>query len=143
MGLSDFSRRMVALAEAIHQWTNALSSLDRSRRRRVAIYADRIAETLLRARDDLSRLEADPADAKAARAATREFGRIQGYIATLVDVLRHHLDGRKLRGVKRRLELLEASDLVDRSTPRAAQMQIDRLAAAEGYFRALADALRT
>jgi hypothetical protein len=69
----------------------------------------------------------------------RELGRITGYLETLVGVLQHHLDGRKLAGVKRRLEQLGPG----RGGLRAAHgLRIDRLLAAEGYFRALADSLR-
>lgn len=140
--LSDYIKRLLGLASTIHTWGGALTALDQTRRERLAIYADRVAETLARAAEALVRLEQDPANRAAARAATREFGRIQGYIGTIVHVLRHHLDGRKLRGVKRRLELLGTAGLDERGAQRAVKLQIERLAAAEGYFRALADALR-
>jgi hypothetical protein len=89
------------------------------------------------------RLEAEPTDTAARRALAREFGRIRGYIETMVAALEHHLDGRKLAGVKRRLEHLEAAPADGPAAPRVLRLQIDRLLAAEGYFRALADGLRT
>jgi hypothetical protein len=76
-------------------------------------------------------------------AAIRELGRISGYIETLVDVLEHHLDGRKLAGVKRRLEPLRPGELRQRVVSGRKPIHIDRLASADGYFRALADGLRT
>jgi hypothetical protein len=51
-------------------------------------------------------LEKDPANARAGREAVRELGRIAGYVEDIVQALEDHLDGRKLAGVKRRLELL-------------------------------------
>ncbi len=136
--LSDYIKRLLGLASTIHQWGGTLTSLDQSRRERLAIYAD----TLARAAEALVKLESDPANRAAARTATREFGRILGYVETIVHALRHHLDGRKLWGVKRRLEQLGTAGLEERAAHRGAKLQIDRLAAAEGYFRALADALR-
>jgi hypothetical protein len=65
-----------------------------------------LAATLERAGEALRRLEAAPGDRGARERAFRELGRISGYIETMVDALEHHLDGRKLTGVKRRLELL-------------------------------------
>ena len=55
--------------------------------------------------------------------------------------MRHHLDGRKLAGVKRRLEQLEDPSRDALGGAQALRLQIDRLTAAEGYFRALADGL--
>jgi len=106
MRLSDYTRRLLGLAETLHRWIGALGALDRGRRERVARYADQVADTLARAACALLTLEADPGNAAAARRAVREFGRITGYVETMVAVLRSHLDGRKLAGVKRRLEQL-------------------------------------
>jgi len=61
----------------------------------------------------------------------------------MVDALEHHLDGRKLTGVKRRLELLWPGELHRSVVAGRKPTHIDRLASAEGYFRALADGLRT
>lgn len=106
MRLSDYTRKVLGIARTIHQWIGALSVLDASRRDRVARYAEEIAATLARAAEALARLETDPRDRAAARHALREFGRISGYVETIVGILVHHLDGRKLAGVKRRLEQL-------------------------------------
>ncbi|MFN3868978.1 MAG: hypothetical protein ACK4MF_07935 [Hyphomicrobiaceae bacterium] len=138
---ADYARILVDLAATVHRWMAALAPLDRARRRRVARYASEIAETLSRAADALADLEANPDNRAAARRAAREFGRISGYIETIVGVLEQHLDGRKLAGVKRRLERLEAHAPRIETLEPAGVRRVDRLAAAEGYFRALADGL--
>jgi len=140
MQLQDFPRRCLAIAETISRWAGALGALDEERRAKVAGYAEAVADTLARASASASRLAADPGDKAAQRALVREVGRIGGYLETLVGVLQHHLDGRKLAGVKRRLEQLGPGR---RGLRAAHSIRIDRLLAAEGYFRALADSLRT
>jgi hypothetical protein len=55
---------------------------------------------------------------------------------------RWRLDGRKLVGVKRRLEALAAKDPIVAAVHSADTERIGRLLEAEGYFRALADGLR-
>ncbi len=129
----------------MHGWLGALGALDHKRRLRVAAYADEIAATLARAGDALARLKTEPASRDKATEiqAIRELGRISGYIETLVGVLDHHLDGRKLVGVKRRLEQLRPGELRKSVISGGKPIRIDRLASAEGYFRALADGLRT
>jgi hypothetical protein len=146
MRVPDYSKRILALAELLHRWVGQLMTLDAVRREKVARYAEEIAATLARAADAHHKLETDPGHGPSLRALVREFGRISGYLETIVGVLHRHLDGRKLAGVKRRLEQLRPADpgvavpsLPQASTPHAAA---DRLTAAEGYFRALADALR-
>ncbi len=143
MRLADYARRLLGLAETVHRWLGALASLDDTRRRRVARYAERIAATLARAADALHRLEQAPREARARQQAIRELGRIAGYIETMVGALDRHLDGRKLAGVKRRLEQLKPGELHNCVLSGRKPMHIDRLASAEGYFRALADGLRT
>lgn len=138
---TDYARILLELATTVHRWITALAPLDRARRRRVARYAANIADTLARAADAIAELEADPANAAAARRVAREFGRITGYIETIVGVLDQHLDGRKLAGVKRRLMRLEAHAPRLEPVKHAGARRADRLAAAEGYFRALADSL--
>lgn len=142
----DYSRRILALAEILHRWASQLMSLDGTRREKVARYADEIAATLARAAEAHHRLETNPASVAAQRSLVREFGRISGYLETIVGVLHRHLDGRKLAGVKRRLEQLRPaqSGVAPPVLPGAAahHAAVDRLTAAEGYFRALADALR-
>lgn len=143
MRLADLSRIVLGLAETAYRWLAALANLEEIHRAKVARYAEEIAATLARAADALVQLECDPGDAAARLALAREYGRIRGYVETMVAALEHHLDGRKLAGVKRRLEHLEASPADGPAARRVLKLQIDRLVAAEGYFRALADGLRT
>jgi hypothetical protein len=55
----------------------------------------------------------------------------------------YSLDGRKLAGVKRRLEQLAGKEPMLSAVRGADAQRIARLLEAEGYFRALADGLRT
>ena len=143
MRLADYAQRLLCIAETVHRWLGALSGLDDRRRARVAGYADKIADTLARAGEALSRLSTTPRNGGARQQAIRELGRITGYIETMVAALEHNLDGRKLAGVKRRLEQLRPGELHDCVVSGRRPQHIDRLASAEGYFRALADGLRT
>ena len=109
---------------------------------RLADYAQRLltlAETLHRWLGALASLD----DTRVREQAIRELGRIAGYIETMVDALDRHLDGRKLAGVKRRLEQLGPDELHKCVLSGRNPADIDRLASAEGYFRALADGLQT
>lgn len=148
MRWTDLAKRLLALAETIHRWMYELSKLEPERRERVAVYAVSIADTLARAADGLTNLQETAPQGReptaSRRAATRELARIEGYILTMVDVLEDRLDGRRLAGVKRRLESIGAAGLriPDARAVAPTQEQIDRLYAAEGYFRALADGLR-
>lgn len=146
MRVPDYSKRILALAELLHRWAGQLMKLDVARREKVARYAEEIAATLARAAEAHHRLEGEPGHVPSLRAIVREFGRISGYLETIVGVLQRHLDGRKLAGVKRRLEQLRPADagMVLPALPHASlhHAAVDRLTAAEGYFRALADALR-
>lgn len=142
MPLTEYFKKLLKLAQTLHRWAGALALIDPGRREKVAIYAEKVAYTLARAADALARLEQNPADRLAARQALRELGRISGYIETIVAVLKHHLDGRKLAGVKRRLELLGTGRLEAHKGLLDAGIRADRLVTAEGYFRALADSLR-
>ena len=146
MGFKDTSKHLLSLAETLYRWAGALAGLDGTRRERIAGYAVAIADTLARAADALTRLEANPQDTAARHQAVRDFGRIAGYVETIVTVLQHHLDGRKLAGVKRRLERLEQGAEFPAATcvtsPTAMKIHVGHLIAAEGYFRALADSLR-
>jgi hypothetical protein len=146
MRVPDYSKRILALAEVLHRWIGQLMKLDGVRREKVARYAEEIAATLARAAEAHHMLELEPVNGSAQRALVREFGRLSGYLETIVGVLQRHLDGRKLAGVKRRLEQLRPAEtgvaypvMLPANRHHAA---VDRLTAAEGYFRALADALR-
>lgn len=142
MHLTEYSDRVLSLAQAIYRWLGALSGLDEARRIKLAGYADEIAATLARAADTMVRLDLDPRDAAARRQMVREFGRIGGYVETMAAALRHELDGRKLAGVKRRLEQLSAGVRLDRKDGGPDAAGIERIIAAEGFFKALADGLR-
>jgi hypothetical protein len=141
--LADYAQRLLCIAETVHRWLGALSRLDERRRARVAGYAETIADTLARAGEALGRLGAAPRNRRARQQAIRELGRISGYIETMVGALEHNLDGRKLAGVKRRLEQLRPAELHASVVSGRRPEHIERLASAEGYFRALADGLRT
>jgi len=156
MPITQFAVKLLALAETLHRWLAVLSGLDRANRDRLADYADQIAATLARAAAASARLEAAPTDPQARADAVRELGRVAGYVETMVDVLRPHLDGRKIAGLKRRLLTLGARRVVvDLASGRADTRSADtgrsgdspsrrtsRLRSAEGYFRAFADGLR-
>jgi hypothetical protein len=140
--IADYARCLLSIAETVHRWLASLGLLDEVRRARLAAYAEKIAATLERAGEELRLLETAPDDKGALQRAVRELGRISGYIETMVSVLEHHLDGRKLAGVKRRLEALRPGELHERVVAGRKPTHIDRLASAEGYFRALADGLK-
>jgi hypothetical protein len=143
MRLADYAQRLADLAQTINRWLAIAARLDGSRREKVALYAEEIASTLARAATALSTLEIFPEDRPALLTATRELGRISGYVETIVSALEDHLDGRKQAGVKRRLEHLKPFELEAAIREYGAFRHARRLTSAEGFFRALADALRT
>lgn len=145
MSLTPYTKKLLALAETVYRWLGALTALDPERRARVAKYADAIADTLARAIEAHAKLEEHPGNKAAQRAVSRELARIAGYVETIVSVLEHQLDGRKLAGVKRRLEQLApppSATATASSTPQMMKSRMERLISAEGYFRALSDGLR-
>jgi hypothetical protein len=142
MRLADYTKHLIDLGQTIYQWVGQVAEIDRARREKVALYAEEIAATLSRAAAALAALELSPQDRSHLLAATRELGRITGYVETIMTALQHHLDGRKRAGVKRRLEHLAPFELGAAIAEIGAFKQARRLTAAEGYFRALADALR-
>ncbi len=144
MSLTPYTKKLLALAETVYLWLGALTALDPERRARVAKYSDTIADTLARAIEAHAKLEEDPGNKAAQRAVSRELARIAGYVETIVSVLEHQLDGRKLAGVKRRLEQLAPppANATDAGDAQTIKTRMDRLISAEGYFRALADGLR-
>lgn len=137
-----YTKTVLALAEAVYRWLNTLTTLDMARRTRIAEYAETIAQTLERTAAAIDRYERDPQDHAARLIAIREAARIRGYIETIVEVLHPHLDGRKVGSVKRRLDQLNTDDTLLNPDIAGVPKRIERLAAAEGYFRALADGLR-
>lgn len=142
MELTDFTRRLLAIAKTVSRWAGHLAELDAGRREKVALYAEEIAASLARAAHAFANLEHQPHDKQQFLCAARELGRIAGYLDTIVATLSQHLDGRKLAGVKRRLEHLEPYEPAALIAERGAFENANRLASSEGFFRALADALR-
>ncbi len=145
MRWTERAQKILALAQVVHRWLGALSKLEPERRARVARYAEAIADTLARAADALAELECNATSVpKARRAAIHELGRVHGYVATIVEVLQHRLDGRRLAGVKRRLESLDRGSLheLSKDHPASGKLRVEHLYASEGYFRALSDSLR-
>lgn len=142
MAIVDITSKILGIGESMRRWQGVVAEVDDKRRDKVARYAEEIASTLQRAGEAFEKLEKDPADKAAARVAIREFGRLAGYVETIVATLEGRIDGRRLAGVKKRLESLALEGLIAESIKRADAARIERLAAAEGYFRALADSLR-
>ncbi|MGQ0457241.1 MAG: hypothetical protein ACT4OU_09280 [Hyphomicrobium sp.] len=142
MRLADYAERLIGLSRAVYAWAGEAAAADRGRREKAALYAEEVAATLGRAAGALVLLDRTPEDRPALLAATRELGRIAGYVETMMGALEQHLDGRKRAGVKRRLDYLEPFDLEAALSEAGAFRQARRFASAEGFFRALADALR-
>jgi hypothetical protein len=142
MGFLDHTIRILGLSETILKWQGALAKLGAERREKVADYAEQIAATLARAAGAFAALERDPSSSRAGQEAVRELGRIGGYVENIVQTLEDHLDGRKLAGVKKRLELLTEKEPMRAAVRKADTQRVERLLEAEGYFRALADGLR-
>jgi hypothetical protein len=141
--IPDYAQRLLRLAEIVHGWLGALSALDQKRRLRMAAYADEIAATLARAGNALHRLGASSSDRATEIEAIRELGASAAISRpsstcssiTLTDASSRALKGGPIsfaRGELRRC-------VVSGRKP----IHIDRLASAEGYFRALADGLKT
>lgn len=142
MPLTPYLLKLLGLSQAIASWKSAIATLEAARREKIARYADAIAATFARAAAAFAALELNAADKRAERAAIRELGRIARYMEDMVEALHDHLDGRKLAGVKRRLDALaEPRAATDAVSTRDAT-RIAKLVEAEGYFRALADGLR-
>lgn len=143
MRLVDYTLKVLGLSEAMRKWHGLMSALDQAQRAKVARFAEQIAATLARAATAFERLEGRPSDVGAKRAAVRELGRLSGYVENIVVTLQGRIDGRRLNGIWRRLEALAEDGHIADSVRKADAARVNRLLAAEGYFRALADALRT
>lgn len=141
MPILDYTIKLLGLSESIARWRESILKLETERREKVARYAEEIAATLARAASAFALLEKGPNPA-AHREAVRELGRIAGYVEDIVSALEDHLDGRKLAGVKRRLDQIAGKEPVLQAVRAADAQRIERLIEAEGYFRALADGLR-
>ncbi len=142
MRIVDYTLKLLGITEIMRRWQSVIAEVDDRRRDRIARYAEEIAATLARATDAMEKLERDTTDKASARIITRELGRLGGYIENIVTTLEGRVDGRRLQGVKRRLEGLATDGLVASTLRSTDPKRIERLAAAEGYFRALADGLR-
>lgn len=147
MSLTATLLKLLGLTQALQALKASFDGLEAARREKIAAYAEAIAATFARAAAAFGVLEKDPADRLARRDATREIGRIAGYVEDIVQTLGAHLDGRKRAGLMRRLADIANADLtaapaVDASV-RQRRPPTERLLEAEGYFRALADGLRT
>ena len=142
MRLVDYTLKVLGLSQAMRKWHSLMSALDQSQRDKVARFAEQIAATLARAAEAFGWLEKHPGETLATRAAVRELGRLSGYVENIVVTLQGRVDGRRLHGIRRRLEALTEDSLIADSVRRADAARINRLIEAEGYFRALADSLR-
>jgi hypothetical protein len=139
----DIALKLLGLADVICAWQAKLARLDKVKRAKVAEYAEAVADSLARMGVALEQLESNAASRGARRSALREIGRLAGYVETIVTTLRGHLDGRRLAGVERRLQALSDEEGVADALARIEPRRIERIVAAEGYMRALADSLRT
>ena len=143
MGIFDYTLKLLGLSETIYTWLDQLQELDLKKRERLAAYCEKIADTLTRITTAFDQLIKNPKNQNARKKALREFGRLAGYVEDITETLKDHLDGRKLAGVKRRLEkLVEEARMLD-ALDKVDDARINRLYEAEGYFRSLADHLRS
>ena len=142
MRISEYAKALISLGETFFRWAGEITIVDTRRREKIALYAEEIAATLARAAAAIATLEHTPDDHTAMISASRELGRISGYVETIVAALESDLDGRKRAGVKRRLETLEPFELEAAVHEHGAFRHARRMASAEGYFRALADSMR-
>lgn len=143
MRVVDVTLKLLGLTDALSKLQSVIASAGDTRRERIARYASEIAGTLERAARAFETLEMNPGDTAALRIAVREFGRLRGYVENITDTLDGRIDGRRLAGIKRRLESIASEGLIVESLGHIDPGRIERLAAAEGYFRALADSART
>jgi hypothetical protein len=142
MRLVDATLKILGLSDAMRRWHDLLGELERNQREEIARYVDAIADSTSRSVCAFERLMANPADKAARRGAIRELGRLSGYVEDVVSTLDGTLDGRRLRGIRRRLEVLASERAIADTIGNAAIAHVERLSRAEGYFRALADGLR-
>ena len=133
MSLIEACIKLIGLTETLQRWLAALEGLQQAKRLKLAAYAGEIAACLARAADACE--QGRPADL------AREVGRLSGYVEDVAEALRGQLDGRKIAGVRRRLDALSAC------SGAGARLATDddlchRLREAEGYMRAVADRLQ-
>ncbi len=143
MRLADYAQHLLSLAETVHRWLGALGALDAKRRRRVAKYAEKIAATLARAGEALHRLEGAPRDGKARDEAIRELGASRAISRPSSAPSTATLTGASLPALKGGWSSSGRASCTNAWYRGRKPRHIERLASAEGYFRALADGLRT
>ncbi len=144
MTLTATLLKLLGLTQALQALKTSFDTLEAAKREKIAAYAEAVAATFARAAAAFVILEQRSDDASARRDATREVGRIAAYVEDIVETLGVHLDGRRRAALTRRLADLSTTDLAALVSPHRRQKPpIDRLLEAEGYFRALADGLRT
>lgn len=142
MGLIDYTVKLLGLSEVIHKWRDAMRRMDADDREKIAVYCETIAENVAQAARSFEVLRKDETDKAARREAVLAFGRMAGHVEDIATALADHLDGRKIAGVKRRLDILLDQHRMDDAIARADSGRIARLHEAEGYFRSVADRLR-
>ncbi len=142
MSIVDYTIKLLGLSEVIHKWYGSIRGLDTEKREKIARYCETIADTLDRTAVAFDKLSANAANKTAARDARRELGRMTGYVEDIAAALEDHLDGRKIAGVKRRLEALIDKRRIDQAIAQADDARAARLVEAEGYFRSVAGRLR-
>lgn len=142
MSFLKTTAKLLRLSETILKWHGSLTDLQLKQREKLAKYADEIAGCLARCVTACRQL-ADTGDNRAAALeVVRELGRMKGYVEDVTEALQDHLDGRKIAGVKRRLESLTVPPAKADGREFADPTNIERLLEAEGYIRSLADRLR-
>jgi hypothetical protein len=142
MRVIDITLKLLRLTDVLAAWRSAIDEADQRRRDRIARYADEIAQTISRLAVAYARLEARPGETAARHEAIRDLARLKGYVEGIAAVLEGRVDGRRVAGLQRRLEGLVLEGAVSDSLDQASPRSIERLLAAEGWFRALADGLR-
>lgn len=147
MSVLEAALKLLGLSEALLKWHGPLRELSTARRERVATYAGEIAASIARAASAAEQLGDASLDKKSRRKLAaeivREVGRLKGYVEDVADTLKNHLDGRKLSGVKRRLQSLEIAPADLEKDGGETRALVDRFIEAEGYMRALIDRLKS
>ncbi|KAB2845678.1 MAG: hypothetical protein F9K44_16680 [Hyphomicrobiaceae bacterium] len=147
MSVLEAALKLLGLSEVLLKWQGPLRELSAARRERVAAYAGEIAACIGRAAAAAEQLGEPNLDKRARRKLVgeivREVGRLRGYVEDVAETLKNHLDGRKLSGVKRRLQSLEISPGELEKDGADTRTLVDRFIEAEGYMRALIDRLKS
>jgi len=154
MEIFKTASRILDLAKVVSGWRASIRAMDKEQRIKAAVYCETVAGTLSRVADAFA-VHTVPASRKSARDKARrdmhrELGRLAGNIEDIAALLTGHLDGRKIAGVKRRLEGIVERQKIDAmllETSKAGQVagfkrRLEMLAEAEGYFRSLGDGLK-